>query len=97
MQLDGWPSTPTGRRQHCCTWGGLHHHDDVPPGVLITLLGLVYGDVGSGSTPLPPAACKWIVQRVVGALADPLPGRTRVLALWAALNYGIKAHVMPPS
>ena len=90
VQVDGWLCKPSGRRQHRCTWDGLHHHADAPRGVLITLSGLVYGDTGCGSAPLPPTACKRIIQRVVGALADPVPGPTAVLALWAALNYTIR-------
>ena len=97
VQLDGWLCTLSGRRQHRCTWDGLHHHADAPPGVLITLSGLVYGEAGYGSAPLPPTACKRIIQRVVGALADPVPGPRALLALWVAANYSIDAPLAPRS
>ena len=51
MQPDSWLCTPTGRRQHHCTWDGFHHHVDAPRGVLITLTGLVCCAAGVA---LPP-------------------------------------------
>ena len=89
VRADGWIVSSTGHQRHGCTWDGLYHGADVPPGLLLTMPGLIYAGDGDGSASLPPATRKRVVRLVVGALADPVPDPTAVLALWASLPYTI--------